>query len=372
MRVNRNQTAVFLLFIFSLSLGSLLSPQRAFSPRENRYLAQRPELSLKGLLNGKFMSNYEQSVTDQFPGRDAWVLLKMDLERLLNKQESKGIYFGKDNYLLERYQMDKKWLSQNANYINSFAERTGLPTALLLAPTAIAVYPDKLPAGAPSDDQLAAWQLVQAGLSSAVSAVDVWPLLLEHKDESIYFRTDHHWTMRGAYHAYAALMQQQVKTPVPLSDLQSTIVSNDFFGTHHAKASLRHLGPDQIEVLQPQPAPAVTVHYPADKITRTSLFDSTYLEQVDQYSYFLGGNHGLVQIKTAANNGRSLLIVKDSYAHSFIPFLTAHYEYIHVLDLRYFSLSPSQYAEEQGCDEALFLFSITQFSSPANLHKLSR
>ncbi len=372
MRVNRNQTAIFLLLIFGLSLGSLLTPQRVFSPRENRYLTQRPELSLQGLLSGKFMSDYEQSVTDQFPGRDAWVLLKMDLERLLHKQESKGIYFGKDDYLLERYQMDKKWLSQNANYINSFAERTGLPTALLLAPTAIAIYPEKLPAGAPSDDQLAAWQLVQSGLSDAVNIVGVWPLLLAHKNESIYFRTDHHWTMRGAYYAYAALMQQQAKTPVPLSDLQSTIVSNNFFGTHYAKASLRHLQPDQIEVLQPQPAPVVTVHYPADNVTRDSLFDNAYLEQVDQYAYFLGGNHGLVQIHTAADNGRSLLVVKDSYAHAFIPFLTAHYEYIHVLDLRYFSLSPSQYAAEQGCDEALFLFSMTQFSSSANLHKLSR
>jgi hypothetical protein len=84
----------------------------------------------------------------------------------------------------------------------------------------------------------------------------------------------------------------------------------------------------------------------------------------------LGGNHGIIQIKTAVNNGRSLLVIKDSYAHSLIPLLTAHYENIHVLDLRYFSLSVSQYAEEHGCDEALFLFSLTQFGSPANLHKL--
>jgi hypothetical protein len=318
------------------------------------------------------MSEYEQFVTDQFPGRDSWVLLKMDVEQLLNKQESNGIYFAQDGYLLERYEHDERWLGQNADYISSFAERTGLPTAVLLAPTAIAIYPEKLPAGAPSRNQLAAWQLVQARLAPSVSAIDVWPTLLEHKGEYIYFRTDHHWTMRGAYYAYAALMQQQGLTPMPLGNLQSTIVSNDFFGTHYAKASLRSLEPDQIEVLQELPAPAVKVHYPAEPVTRDSLFDRAYLEQAGQYSYFLGGNHGVVEIKTGIDNGRSLLLVKDSYAHCLIPFLTAHYEHIHILDLRYYSLSPSQYARDQACDEVLFLFSLAQFSSPANLHKLNR
>ena len=370
MRVNRNMTAVFLLFIVSISLAGFLLPQRSFSVRENRYLAQRPKLSWRSLFSGKFMSAYEESVTDQFPGRDSWVLLKMDIERLLNKQESKGIYFGQDGYLLQRYQLNERWLEQNTEYINGFAERTGLPAALLLAPTAIAVYPEKMPAGAPSDDQLVAWQLVKTRLGSQVQFIDVWSALAEHRDEPIYFRTDHHWTMRGAYYAYAALLQQQGKIPVPLSDLQSTIVSSNFYGTHFAKASRRQLEPDQIEVLYPHPAPPVSVHYPAANVTRDSLFVASYLEQVDQYAYFLGGNHGIIQIKTAANNGRSLLVIKDSYAHSLIPLLTAHYESIHVLDLRYFSLSISQYAEAQGCDEALFLFSMTQFSSPANLHKL--
>lgn len=372
MRINRNLTAVFLLFIAAFSLANLFSPPRLFSPRENRYLTQRPRFTVKNVLSGKYMADYEQFITDQFPGRDNWVLLKMDVERLLNKQEKNGIYFGRDGYLLERYELNERWLQQNADYINSFAHESGLPTALLLAPTAIAIYPEKLPPGAPNDEQLAAWQLVLEGLGPEVQLIDVWAPLLEHKEEPIYFRTDHHWTMRGAYYAYAALLRQQDKDPVPLNDLNSNIVSRNFFGTHYAKAGWRQLQPDQIEVLQPASVPAVTVHYPAENMTRDTLFVDTYLEQVDQYAYFLGGNHGIVQIKTAVNNGRSLLVVKDSYAHCFLPFLTAHYENIHVLDLRYFSLSVRQYAREYGCDEALFLFSVSQFSSPAHLHKLSQ
>ncbi|NLW16687.1 MAG: hypothetical protein GX033_03420 [Firmicutes bacterium] len=372
MKVNRNLTVVFLLFIVGLSLISLFSPPRLFSPRENRYLAQRPRLTLNNILTGKFMAAYEQFVTDQFPGRDSWVLLKMDVEWLLNKQESSGIYFAQDGYLLERYELDERWLRQNADYISGFAQRTGLPTTLLLAPTAIAIYPEKLPPGAPTDEQQLAWQLVRERLGSGVELIDVWDSLHGHKQEPIYFRTDHHWTMRGAYYAYQALLLQQGKQPLPLSSLKSTIVSSNFYGTHYAKASWRRLQPDEIEVLHPWPAPAVSVYYPAEDLRRDSLFVSAYLDQVDQYAYFLGGNHGIMQIKTAANNGRSLLVVKDSYAHCFLPFLTAHYEHIHVLDLRYFSLSVSQYAQEHGCDEALFLFSISQFSQPASLHKLSQ
>lgn len=372
MRVSRNLTTAFLLFVVGLSLINLCLPPRLFSPRENRYLQQPPRLTLKNVLSGKFMADYEKFITDQFPGRDSWVLLKMDVERLLNKQEKNGIYLGQDGYLLERYELNERWLRQNLQYVNGFAANTGLPTALLLVPTATAIYPEKLPPGAPSDEQRVAWQLVRESLEPRVQLIDVWSSLLSHKEEPIYFRTDHHWTMRGAYYAYAALLQQLGREPVALSDLQSDIVSRSFFGTHYAKASWRQLQPDWIEVLRPPSSGAVTVYYPAENVRRDTLFVDTYLEQVDQYSYFLGGNHGVVQIKTDINNGRNLLVIKDSYAHCFLPFLAAHYESIHVLDLRYFSPSVRQYAEENGCEEVLFLFSINQFGSPADLHRLSQ
>lgn len=108
MRTNRNQTLVFLIMIATLALTGMILPQRDFSARENRYLAKRPPLTLSGIGSGKFMAAYEDYTIDQFPGRDTWVLFKMDVERLLNKRESRHIYFGSEGQLLERYFLDEK------------------------------------------------------------------------------------------------------------------------------------------------------------------------------------------------------------------------------------------------------------------------
>lgn len=370
MKINKNLTRVFLFFIFAFAVGSFLLPDGDFSPRENRYLAQWPTFAAADILSGKFMSRVDAYITDQFPLRDAWILLRADVERLLHKQEHKGLYFARDGFLLEYFRADPHWLLRNTGYVNAFAERLGLPTALMLVPTSTAIYPEKMPRGAKSDDQALAWQLVKDNLADPVQAIEIYETLKEHKEQDIYFRTDHHWTMRGAYWAYRAWSRAQEEPALPLSLLQSRIVSQDFFGTYYAKVARRGQRADRIEVLEPLPAPAIEAFYPSSQEVRESFYDASYLEKVDKYAYFLGGNHGLIRIETEAKNDRSLLLIKDSYAHCFVPFLAEHYGRIHVVDLRYYSLSVKEYAELNNCDEVLLLFSLAQFAMPAQLHKL--
>ena len=103
-----------------------------------------------------------------------------------------------------------------------------------------------------------------------------------------------------------------------------------------------------------------------------SLYEWDYLEKKDKYSLFLGGNHALVTIKTGVSNGRKLAVVKDSYAHAFIPFLANHFEEIYVVDLRYYHADVLTYLNEQNISELLFLYNVANFTKDPNVMWLSQ
>ncbi len=370
MHSNRTMALLFLCLIFGVAVSAVFIPDRAFSQRENRYLAQMPSLTWSSLLSGQFMQRFEQFIDDQFPGRDHWAFFKTDLERLWGKQENNGVYFGQDGFLLARYRSNPGWLTRNTAFVNEFARRIVIPVSILLSPTATAIYPEKLPDYAPSGNQSADWQLVVDHLGPEVHSVDLIAALKAEKDESIYFRTDHHWTMRGAYYAYAAWMRSKEESPLSLQELEYEIISREFWGTHYSKANLRRAQADQIELLRPQAKPVVSVRYPGEGQNVDSLYRPEFLDGRDQYAYFLGGNYPLVQIETDSASDRSILLIKDSYAHNFVPFLPAHYREIHLIDLRYYAASAEQYVKEHGIEEVLFLYSLQQFGDNAGLARL--
>lgn len=75
---------------------------------------------------------------------------------------------------------------------------------------------------------------------------------------------------------------------------------------------------------------------------------------------FLGGNTSRLIIRTGHSGGR-LLVIRDSYADCEMPFFFEHYAEIHLLDLRYFRQSVSDYAKEGGFDAILVTYSLADF-----------
>ena len=107
--------------------------------------------------------------------------------------------------------------------------------------------------------------------------------------------------------------------------------------------------------------------YDGGKTVRESLYDPSYLEGRDKYAYFLGGNHPLTEITTSVRNGRHLLVIKDSYAHALVPFLTAHYETIDMVDLRYFKEDLAAWMGDRGITDVLVLYNASTFASDRQL-----
>lgn len=79
-----------------------------------------------------------------------------------------------------------------------------------------------------------------------------------------------------------------------------------------------------------------------------------------------------IEIDTSVKNGQTIVIIKDSFANSFIPFLVNHYEKIIVIDTRYFGANIVNFIEEKEVDEILFLFNIQNFSQEKTLSMLGR
>jgi hypothetical protein len=364
-------TALFCAFIGVFLVANAVSPDREFSQMENRTLAQLPVPSVKTLVNGSFMSDFETYVTDQFVGRDGWIALKSSTERALGKKENNNVYFCDQDTLITRFdEPDGTKVTNNLNYVNKFVENVDIPVYFSLIPTQACIWADRLPAGAPNADQTAI--LEQAAGATAAQWYDSYSSLFAHKDEEIFYRTDHHWTSLGAYYGYTALCQAMGLTPVPLEQYDKTTVSESFYGTVFSSSGVRWVRPDRIDTYVPEDGITVVSHTydakgnPVEEPRQ--LYDESYLSVKDQYSMFLGGNQSLGVVTNTNNpDAPKLLIIRDSYADSLVPFLTPHFSEIHLIDLRYYKLSVSEYVQRNGIDEALVLYSVPNFTSDSNL-----
>jgi hypothetical protein len=365
--MNKLLIGIFLSFIGGIGVWNIMKEDVNFSKQENRILSPLPTFTVSTFLSGDYTKEMEEYISDQFVWKQFWTGLKAQTERVLVKQENNGIYFGKSGYLLEEFEKPGEQFHKNLNSIQTFTNKAkDITSYLLLAPTSVEIYKEKLPLHASSYSEKEIIDMAKRQIEDSLGFIDVSNTLLSNKNEQIFFRTDHHWTMRGAFYAYHAASKAMGLTPFEMEEFSIDKVSKDFYGTYYSKANLHDIKPDQIEVFQPKFDMTYKVLYEDGKGSNT-LYDRAYLSEKDQYALFLSGNHSLVKIQSDIQNGRKLAVIKDSYAHAFIPFLANHYEETHVLDLRYYHKSIYEYLKDNEIHEVLFLYNLANFSKDTNL-----
>ena len=363
------QAAVLLAFVAAFFVLNLVLPDRDFSEQENRYLQTAPKFSFSELFSGRFTSKFESYVTDQFAFRDTWTGLKARCERICGKSSNNGIYLCEGETLLEPFTAPKQAdLEFNLDAVNALTESAGIPVCFALIPGASEIRSDLLPAGAPNDSQKATIDFAYA-YTDAVSA-DVYSALNAHRDEPIFYRTDHHWTTLGAYYGYTAIAEAMGLTPIPLSDYTETRVTDSFYGTAYSSSGYSWVKPDSISTFVTQGDARIT-NYPTGSPVEGTLYDASFLSAKDKYKYFYGGNTPLLKIETGNTDAPSLLILRDSYMDSMSPYLFAHFSEIHILDLRYYRASLKAYLEENRIDQILVCYSVKNFAEDGNLFLLA-
>ena len=356
---------IFMVLLLGLAGKEALSHQRTYSPVEKRELQTRPEISITKVLDGRFQKKYESYLRDQFPGRDHWVSFQTDMELFMGKNEIHNVYIGKNHYLLEHYtekEFDPQQISKNLQALEKFVGKAkqNADVHVMMVPTKSWVLREKLPAFAPHYKEQKFYDALQQKLEKEDVLISVEPVLDAHKEEEIYYRTDHHWTTLGAWYAY------EQYTKAVGGDLQRAqgkkkfrCISKEFNGTTYAKINYARQA-DKIEIYEPADKLRV-VYNMGEKKTKT-LYDVSFLKTADQYSVFTGGNQAVLEITGGIKNGKTLLLIKDSFANSILPFLAEDYEKLVVVDLRQLNVSGDRLLEMFSPTDILILYNSAQFA----------
>ncbi len=361
------QVFVFLFYIASFFLLFAALPDRDFSEQENRCLQKIPSFSFRALFKGEFTRDFENYISDQFPFRDKWIGLKSRLELALGKTENNGVFICGDDTLIARFEEpDMTLVDDNIDAVRRLSENTEAAVYLALVPTAAAIWSHKLPDYAASCDEKALIGYIYSKLgSSGVTTVDMYSELEKHRDEYIYYRTDHHWTTLGAYYGYAALAEALGLGAEPLSAFEPVTVTEDFYGTAYSSSGVRWVKPDSIAVYVPAEGVSVT-NYPKGEAVGGSVYDYSFLDGKNKYALFFGGNSPRLVAKTGRGGGK-LLLLRDSYADAMVPFLFDGFAELHMLDLRYYKSSVSEYIGKNGIDAVVVCYGLKNFAGDASV-----
>lgn len=361
---------IFIILLFLVMIINVIVPDREESELENRALEQRPRFNLTTILSGDFMEQWEKYLSDQFAGRDTWRSLKVSLDRLGGARKENDIYIGKDGQLMEDIEVpDDGRLEANLTAIRDFAETyEDISVTMMLVPDAACILSDSLPAFARVEDQRQMFSMAERKLGDTVNWVDTVSILNNHKSEKLYYKTDHHWTTQGAFYVFQDAAETLGIEGDVSDDFVSYTVTDSFNGVLAASSGVGLDEMEQIDIYAPTGGDDdVVVNYVDEGRKTTSLYDSSKLETRDKYGVFLGGNTSVVDIRTVSTSQKRLLVVKDSFADCFIPFLAPYYREIVVVDPRYYSGTMQDIMDSYRITDALILYSGNTFFADNNI-----
>ena len=360
----------FAAFLALHTLLFLVTPDLELSENENRTLQQRPKLTLSALADGSYMKKFETYLTDQFPNRDGLISFHSFFATLTGHREENGVYLGRRGFLFEKQTpLNEDVLQKTTDAINTFLEREKhAKSAMILAPNSSYVLQKYMPYHLHEDDQKQQLTAVKNALQGdKFSWISVLKAYEKVEDPTtLYYRTDHHWTTLAAQRAFLSLSS---KWELGAKSSQFTMepVSDRFSGTLASSYGERKIR-DVLYVCAPKKANGTyTVSYPTQGKVTASVFDTSKLEQKNQYEVFLGGNFDKIEITTTAESEDTLLLFKDSFANCLIPMLTPYFSKIVVIDPRYFSDSLGDVLEDTDFTHVLFVYNLNTFLADKSL-----
>ncbi len=351
--------------VLLLTVLNVITPSRSFSKKENRSLQKHPIPSVASLGDGSYFSDMDSYYSDQFVFRDMWMSMSSFGKRAIGQKENGNVYFGKGGYLLGKpCAFDAEASKKTEHAINSFASRhQDLHFYMMVVPSAANILPKKLPALTKVADQAQDIRAFESGIRG-VTMLDATGILEEHKNEEIFYKTDHHWTSEGAFAVFSETASKMEISPI---SYERHPVSVRFQGTLASKSGYWG-SKDVISVYEPKGSDVeYIVYYPDSATKKATMFEAEKLKEKDQYTVFFGGNYPLVEIKTTAASERSLLVFKDSYANSYMQFLFPYYKSIVMVDPRYYYDNIETSMKSYGITDVLFLYSGDTLSADTNL-----
>lgn len=365
----------FFVFLLLFSLVDMLLPAKEYSTLENRSLQQAPAFNVERFLNNEWTLAYGEYVKDQFVLRDSWITAQSALETAQGKLENNGVWYAADGYQIaknsELTEAMQARLATNTTAVAELSQRFPGQVSAMVVPSPANVLQDKLPYNPPQMDENALLDDINAQLMAAgASVLDLRSAMASANaaGTQLFYKTDHHWTTTGgAWLAYQAFCAQQGFTP-QLPQAQLVSVEN-FYGTNYAKTKRIGTQPDTLEYYDIQNTFTLYSYNAAGELVgeQTGVMDTAKLAEYDKYAAFLHGNNGFSVLQ--GDGQGSILVIKDSYGNSLVPYLTSHYAQIGIIDLRAWT-EIDTIIEQFGFEDILVLYCFESFATDTNAYRM--
>lgn len=363
------------IMVLVLSILSVAMPRPEILEGENRAPAPPPSLSPISILNGSFGRALEEYLKDGFPMREELIDLKAHTTLSLGMRENNGVIVGKQGYCAIRPDHSSLSLySENLEHIKAFysdCEKKGIPHYLFLAPRALDVLSHYFDAEELRGELSSVWDMAEESLPYLIEANEEIETQ-SASGEYVWFRSDHHWTSRGAYEAYLKIANALSVDAISMEELRPQILSQEFYGTVHSRLGLKGGDGDKLSVYRWQGDGEIAVYDHDTKRALTGLYDLKQLDEKDKYRVFLGGNHAHLSISSPTLEVRErIMIIKDSFANSVIPYLARDVD-MEVYDLRYFKGSIEEEIARERPDRIILIYGIDTLLTDSSFALLGR
>ena len=365
-RSNKILSISFVLTLLLLGIFTIAGGKREFSYLEKRYLTAQPPLTLQRVLSGSFAEQFEEWAMDHLPGRDSLAGLAALTDYAENLQVTKDIYLAQDRTLVERpVAFSQRVIDQNMDAINSFAKQMG-KVDFALIPSAGYLLQDRIVGLAdPYTDKEIVSSAYQKADAEHVSVIELFPSLTAEDARELFYKTDHHWTSRGAYEACAFYLSAKDRI-LPAADMYQVETAEGFQGSCYSRACLWSIPPEPLELWRS--GAQFQVEFSDKDLSYEDLFFQSHLDEGDKYQVFLDGNHPLVTVrnKSPGVTGK-ILVIRDSFSNCFGCFLADAYETVLMVDLRYYRKPVKELIEAECPDDILILYSVNNFMKDGNI-----
>lgn len=333
-----------------------------------------PEFTAKSLASGEWMYRFDRMFLRSFPGREALLDVRQELNTLLGQTEQGGILSTERGLIQTLPAPDEDTVNQNIEYIRDFSHRlANAETYLMLVPGKEELYSDLI------HDQNLVWEegelisRVNSELASDVYDVDAATALALHREEYLFYRTDTRWTMTGAYYAFCELASRLRIIDRELDSFDIEYVTDRFYGNLYSEAKYHNIQPDSIGLYHYNydvRFNKVIYHSGRRREEDTILFRYDYLDSDNPYGVFFGDEYAVFDILTRRQSAKSILFIGDDLANSLVPFLVPSYAKITCVDLQKLSEPLSSAVDLESYDQVVVLESVGRFCQDSGLEKL--
>lgn len=360
-------TKVISIAVVAIMILNIVIPDHKQSEAENRPLQTFPAWNIERVLSGQYGKDLNTWFSDQFIFRDQNIHIKYLIQKLTGIKEIQDVYLTKRGLIEKTAEVNKEQLDRNLNAINTLKQNyPDLNVGFMLAPNAVSIDHDSLPKSADALDQNKQMDDIYNRIDDSIKKIDVRSTLEKHKDEYLYYKSDHHWTSLASYYSYQTLASSFKLDQTKKSDYTIYPVSDSFEGTLANKTGSLKIK-DEIDIYVPKTETDYVVTDESTNKKSRTIYHSEALETKDQYAVFMGGNKSLFHINIDNDSKKHLLLIKDSYANSLIPFLIPEYESITVVDPRYYFDDYTRLIQDDLITDVLFMYNSNTFVQDTSL-----